>query len=62
VKRPSARLLARGLGAVSVLLAVGALVLTVVNLGTAAPSGLRARPGDLPLTVALLAFAGGLSL
>jgi hypothetical protein len=31
--------------------------LTVVNLGTAAPSGLRARPGDLPVTVALLAFA-----
>jgi DNA-binding SARP family transcriptional activator/small basic protein len=45
------------LGAVAVLLAVGALGLTVVNLGTAAPSGLRARPGDLPVTVALLMFA-----
>ena len=39
------------------LLAGGALVLTVVNLGTEVPSGPRARPGDLPLTVALLAFA-----
>jgi hypothetical protein len=38
-------------------LAVGELVLTAVNLGTAAPSGLRARPGDLPVTVALLMFA-----
>jgi DNA-binding SARP family transcriptional activator len=57
VKRPSARLLARGLAALSVLLAVGALVLTVVNLGTQVPSGPRARPGDLPLTVALLTFA-----
>jgi len=57
VKRPSARVLAGGLGALSGLLAVAALALTVVNLGTKAPSGLRARPGDLPLTVALLTFA-----
>jgi DNA-binding SARP family transcriptional activator len=57
VKRPSARVLAGGLAAVAVLLAVGALVLAAVNLGTAAPSGLRARPGDLPVTVALLTFA-----
>jgi hypothetical protein len=57
VKRPSAQVLAGGLGTVAVLLAVGALVLTVVNMGTAAPSGLGARPGDLPLTVALLTFA-----
>src|SRR4051812_49742120 len=56
VKHPSPRVLAGGLGAVSGLLAVGALALTVVNLGTEAPPGLRARPGDLPLTVALLTF------
>jgi hypothetical protein len=45
------------LAAVSGRLAAGALVLTAVNLGTVAPSGLRARPGDLPLTLALLTFA-----
>ena len=57
MKASSAHAVAGGLAVVSVLLAVGALVLTVVNLGTAAPSGLHARPADLPLTVALLAFS-----
>ena len=57
VKRPSARALAPGLGAGAGLLAVGALALTVANLGTEAPSGLHARPADLLVTVALLTFA-----
>jgi hypothetical protein len=43
--------------AVAGLLAVGALALTVANLGTEAPSGLHARPADLLVTVALLTFA-----